>query len=127
MTVAIGILSAVIPSLFLLWFFNSWDVNPAPGWVIWIHLRPGNRQRGSGPGTRIDGALPGHRPRDGDCPVRSIFPLLTLRELDRAGQKVSFTEVLIVLGLSSMFMAVLMVEGLLPSSFCASCEPRNCA
>ena len=33
---AISVLSAVLPSLVLLWFFYSWDVNPAPGKVIWI-------------------------------------------------------------------------------------------
>jgi RsiW-degrading membrane proteinase PrsW (M82 family) len=36
MMVAIGVLSGVLPSLLLLWFFYSWDVNPAPGKVIWV-------------------------------------------------------------------------------------------
>jgi RsiW-degrading membrane proteinase PrsW (M82 family) len=36
MMLAISVLSAVLPSLLLLWFFYSWDVNPAPWRVIWI-------------------------------------------------------------------------------------------
>jgi RsiW-degrading membrane proteinase PrsW (M82 family) len=36
MMLAISVLSAVLPSLVLLWFFYSSDVNPAPKKMIWI-------------------------------------------------------------------------------------------
>src|SRR5262249_44668711 len=36
MMLAISVLSAILPSRLLLWFFYSWDVNPAPGKVIWV-------------------------------------------------------------------------------------------
>jgi RsiW-degrading membrane proteinase PrsW (M82 family) len=36
MMLAISVLSAVLPSLLLLWFFYSYDLNPAPGKVIGV-------------------------------------------------------------------------------------------
>jgi RsiW-degrading membrane proteinase PrsW (M82 family) len=41
------------------------------------------------------------------------FPLLTIRELDQAGQRRSFMELLAVSALSGLSIAVLLVEGLL--------------
>jgi RsiW-degrading membrane proteinase PrsW (M82 family) len=185
MMLAISVLSAIFPSLLLLWFFYSHDVNPAPGKVItitfglgilivapvlalelsvfsdfvvanpylaglvkgfWGAALPeellkflvvaGYCMRHKALDERMDGMVygavasfyVGQARFDSKSRGRYLalglgmaiilhglydFPLLTIRELNLGGQKLSFPEVMLVTGLSGLSMGVLLVEGAL--------------